>query len=358
MQTELSWFDELSAEQSSLVGLMVQYGVQGLSQWLLAPDDGLRIGTDVFATAPGDMARVVSLARTVELVRVAVTVTEESIGDLADGPDQVWLREAMLRYSREIAFAAALVYARAAEQRGAWDARLEALVVDAVVRGDVDDALLTRAAALGWAQPSSVTVIAGYAPSGDPEPLITALHQRGAAVGAEILGGVQAERLVAIVGTGRRLTRVIRALLPVFDGGPVVLGPQVAGLAEAGRSAHSALSGLRAVSAWPSAPRPVSSEDLLPERVLAGDNDARVELVSRLYRPLRTAPLLLETADAYLLAGGSIEATAKALWVHPNTVRYRLTRIGELLALDMHASRARLALQLALTIGRLADAAL
>ena len=44
-------------------------------------------------------------------------------------------------YSREIAFAAAEVYARAAEQRGAWDARLEALIVDSVLRGEADEAV-------------------------------------------------------------------------------------------------------------------------------------------------------------------------------------------------------------------------
>ena len=37
-------------------------------------------------------------------------------------------------FSREIAVAAAEVYARAAEQRGAWDARLEALIVDSTSR--------------------------------------------------------------------------------------------------------------------------------------------------------------------------------------------------------------------------------
>ena len=60
------------------------------------------------------------------------------------------MREAVLRYSREIAFAAAEVYAQAAEARGAWDARLEALVVDALLRGEADDSLRSRAAALGW----------------------------------------------------------------------------------------------------------------------------------------------------------------------------------------------------------------
>ena len=60
------------------------------------------------------------------------------------------MREAILLYSREIAFAAADVYARAAEARGLWDARLEALVVDSILSGEYDDALPSRIAALGW----------------------------------------------------------------------------------------------------------------------------------------------------------------------------------------------------------------
>ena len=49
-----------------------------------------------------------------------------------------------------MAFAAAEIYARAAELRGAWDARLEALVVDAVLRGETDETVLSRASTLGW----------------------------------------------------------------------------------------------------------------------------------------------------------------------------------------------------------------
>ena len=58
----------------------------------------------------------------------------------------------MLRYSREIAFSAAEVYARAAEARGAWDARLEALVVDSILREELDPSLASRMSALGWAR--------------------------------------------------------------------------------------------------------------------------------------------------------------------------------------------------------------
>ena len=72
-----------------------------------------------------------------------------------------------MRYSREIAFAAAEIYARAAEQRGAWDARLEALIVDSVLRGEADDAVRSRATALGWASTSGVCVVLGYTPAGN-----------------------------------------------------------------------------------------------------------------------------------------------------------------------------------------------
>ena len=70
----------------------------------------------------------------------------------------------MLRYGREVAFATAEVYARAAEVRGAWDARLEALVVDAVLRAETDEAVLSRASALGWGDRGDVAVVLGAVP--------------------------------------------------------------------------------------------------------------------------------------------------------------------------------------------------
>ena len=60
-----------------------------------------------------------------------VDVVEEETEALAPVRERAKVREAVLRYSREVAFSAAQVYAQAAEARGAWDARLESLVVDA-----------------------------------------------------------------------------------------------------------------------------------------------------------------------------------------------------------------------------------
>ena len=83
----------------------------------------------------------------------------------------------VLRYSREVAFSAAEVYAQAAEARGAWDARLEALVVDAIIRGDADDSLRSRAAALGWGQHDRVVVAVGSAPDAEPQDVVDDLHR-------------------------------------------------------------------------------------------------------------------------------------------------------------------------------------
>ncbi|MGH3713411.1 MAG: PucR family transcriptional regulator, partial [Micromonosporaceae bacterium] len=106
--------------------------------------------------------------------------------------------------------------------------------------------------------------------------------------------------------------------------------------------------------AWPDAPRPVAAADLLPERALAGDPEARRILRHEVYGALaRAGGELLETLDAFLAAGGVLESTARTLFVHPNTVRYRLRRVADTTGLNPTSSRAAYALAIALTIGRL-----
>ena len=73
------------------------------------------------------------------MVRTTIEVMETAIDEVAAPGDESVLREALLVYAREIAFATAQVYAQAAEARGAWDARLESLVVNAVLSGEADE---------------------------------------------------------------------------------------------------------------------------------------------------------------------------------------------------------------------------
>ncbi|MEV1144626.1 helix-turn-helix domain-containing protein, partial [Micromonospora sp. NPDC049799] len=115
-----------------------------------------------------------------------------------------------------------------------------------------------------------------------------------------------------------------------------------------------AVAGVRAAPAWRPAPRPVPAADLLPERALAGDAEARRRLRHDVYATLvRAGGELLETLDAFFAAGGTLESAARALFVHPNTVRYRLRRIAEVTGFSPLTARDAYALQVALTVGRL-----
>ena len=182
MEQTLPWFREMPAESRSWVGLVAQAGVAAFVDWFRDPGDATSITADVFGTAPRELVRMVTLAADRRPVRTTIEVVEEHVDELAEPPrTRRWLRESVLRYSREIAFAAAQVYAQAAEARGAWDARLEALVVDALLRGEVDDdvALARRRARLG--RPSAAwCVVRGRAPTATPRPWSRACSARRA----------------------------------------------------------------------------------------------------------------------------------------------------------------------------------
>ena len=69
-------------------------------------------------------------------------------------------------------------------------------------------------------------------------------------------------------------------------------------------------------------------------------------------RPLGDAdPALAETLDAYLDSGGAIEACARKLFVHPNTVRYRLKRITDFTGRDPTVPRDAYILRVAVQPG-------
>src|SRR5215469_345368 len=132
MDEKLPWFRKMSAENRSWLGLLAQAGIAAFVNWVKHPERARPAATEVFSTAPRELARAVSLQHAVEMVRVIIDVVENQVDTLAAPGGEAELREAVLVYAREIAFSAAQVYARTAEARGAWDARLEALVVDSL----------------------------------------------------------------------------------------------------------------------------------------------------------------------------------------------------------------------------------
>ena len=354
MDQRLPWFRALSAENRSWLGLVAQAGVAAFVDWVKHPERGRpAVAGEVFGTAPRELARAVSLQQAVEMVRIIVDVVESRVDDLAAPGGESELREAVLRYTREVAFAAAQIYARSAEARGAWDARLEALVVDSLVRGEIDESLQSWASALNWSS-APVTVVAGNAGGGEPEGLIEELRMLARRAKFDLLAGVHGHRLVVILGGPGDPMPVARQLAARFGPGAVVVSPAAENLESAADSARAALAGLRSAPAWPDAPRPVPAAALLPERALDGDDSARVELIEHIYEPLhRGGAALLDTVTTYLEQGNSLEATARMLFVHPNTVRYRLRRAAELTGFNPGDGRGGFVLWLAIVYGRL-----
>lgn len=362
LEDTLPWYGSMPPGRRSAVGLVAQAGITSFISWYDDPSATPWIAADVFGAAPRELLRSVSLTQTLQLIRVTVEVVEDRIKN--GGED---LREAILLYSREIAFAAADVYARAAEARGLWDARLEALVVDSILTGEADDELPSRIAALGWHGHGEVAVLVGTAPKMLD---VDQLRRTSRHMDADVLIGVQGSRLVLVIGRAEPsetiteesgtppvgFMEIARSLEPGFGAGHLVLGHEVPTLVEASRSAKAALAGFAVARSWRHAPRPVNADDLLPERALAGDPLARQSLITQIYRPLQQhSTELLTTLWAYLDNGRSLEATARELFVHPNTVRYRLKRVAEVIGWDATGAREALILQSALILGSMSD---
>src|SRR6187402_2903936 len=108
----LPWYGEMPPGRRSAVGLVAQAGISSFISWYEDPQSTPWIAADVFGAAPRELLRSVSLQQTLQLIRVVVEVVEERVADKGEH-----LREGILLYSREIAFASADVYARAAEAR-------------------------------------------------------------------------------------------------------------------------------------------------------------------------------------------------------------------------------------------------
>jgi DNA-binding PucR family transcriptional regulator len=358
MEEDLPWYSGLRAEDRSWVNLVVQRGIAAFVEWFAHPGQRPQVSTGVFAYAPRELTRAITLEQTVELVRLTISIVEIHVTELKSLNDEsaTDIERAILIYSREIAFATAIVYARAAEERGAWDARLEALIVDGLLRGEPDASALSRISALGWLGRTPIVVVVGQAirnSGGEDANLATsALRKAARKRNIDVIAAVAGDNLIAILGGVLDPLAIVGALCSCFANGPVVIGDSVDSLTEVHESAQTALAASRVVGAWPSAPRPVEADDLLAERALTGETRARRRLVEKVFEPLRGNPDLLATAEALANHTG-IESASRALFVHANTIRYRVRRIAELTGYSPTEPREAFILNIAIRLGTL-----
>lgn len=358
MADKLTWFSQMPASRRSTVALVAQAGIESFINWYADPTTTPWIASDVFGAAPRELVRSISLQETLQLTEIVVDVLEEHIAEQSSA-----MREAVLRFSREVAFSAAHVYARAAEARGLWDARLEALIVDSILNGSADEALPSRLSALGWRGRGKACVVIGQANQHSDLDEIRRIARKA---GCDILISVQERRMVIVLGVIESSPNEKSAVETLFaeitqaiseqtmPDRPYVIGSAVESLSASHLSAKTALSGAVASSAIPNPGRPIHADELLPERSLAGDRTAKQTLYQRIYLPLlKSSPELLTTLSKYFETGRSLEQTARELRIHTNTVRYRLKKISEIVGWQPSEPRDAFVLQTAVIIGKI-----
>ncbi|MBI3979269.1 MAG: helix-turn-helix domain-containing protein [Chloroflexi bacterium] len=140
----------------------------------------------------------------------------------------------------------------------------------------------------------------------------------------------------------------------------VAIGRHATGIDEVRRSYGEARRALDAVRSLRRQAQTVTLEQLgIYGLLFRPDSDSELlEFAHTTLRPLleydtRHGTALVPTLEAFIEEGCNLHRTARALFVHLNTLRYRLERIAALGGFDLHDSTTRLNLQLALRVHRL-----
>jgi PucR C-terminal helix-turn-helix domain len=272
------------------------------------------------------------------LLRAAATSWGE-IGLIDVGP-LIDLSDAISAYADELAAAATDGFAQQVrEQAGEGDRRRHQLA-ELLLRGNAGpDAVADAAAGIGWRGLHAVV------------PVLLPLDQARDARFRYSADGVVIERVndaVLLVRDGPRAGRA--QLADGLAGRGAVVGPRLAW----SRTPEAVRLAERTAELVEPGPGPVFVDDHLATLALRGEAGALAVLSTRRLAPLAALrrgqrDSLLATLHSWLRHWGSRADVAAELYVHPQTVSYRLGRLRELLGDDLDDPTARFELLLVLT---------
>ena len=83
LDEEVPWYRDLPAEDRSYVGLVAQSGITAFVTWYADPQAPPHGVSEIFAAAPPELTRSISLQNTLQLVRIVVEVVEAHSDRLA-----------------------------------------------------------------------------------------------------------------------------------------------------------------------------------------------------------------------------------------------------------------------------------
>ena len=260
------------------------------------------------------------------------------------------LGESLFAYIDELSAVSAQGYAQEQSERAGEQQRLRGELVEMLLRGDTTEGSVARAAAaIGWALPETV-VIATV-----PFPHVDGLR---AALGPDALVAERGTDVVVVmpfVNRKARRRQLERALL----GRQAVVGP-ARPWQQAAESMHLAVAAaVHGVGGSPGEgvrDEPTWVDEHLAELVVQAEPLAIAELAARRLAPLGSLrpavrERLAETLLAWLRHQGQRAPIAQDLFVHPQTVGYRVAQLKELFGDALGDPEARFELELVLRAG-------
>ena len=259
------------------------------------------------------------------------------------------LAESIFAYIEELSADSVEGYARERSQQEGERQRRRRELMTLLLRDPPADAtdITALADAAGWSIPRSAAALACR--EEDLDGLVRRLP-------AEALGAVLRGLGCVIVpdpgGPGQA-----RLIAAAVDGGPVALGPAVRA-PELGESWSLARMALQAMEAGALAGEGlVRVEDRLADLILHDARQLAERIAERRLAPLadltpKARRRMEDTLLAYVREQGNAAAMAGALDIHPQTARYRLARLRELLDGALDDPDARFELELALRARR------
>jgi sugar diacid utilization regulator len=232
-------------------------------------------------------------------------------------------------------------------------------LLEDLVTGRDERSALQRAGAFGFdlTRPYRIALVHPTVPDFevDSEAVLPVVRRLARELGIDLIASAHPEGVLLLASGDPPWEQFPRAL--EHDNGDtrwrIAVGGPCRQPADARRAYRESLL-IRPLQRTPSSAAVVAWETLGVYRILSSLDDVGglERLVAEQLGPLldhdaERGSQLVETLHHYLESGGSPTSTAKALFVHASTVKYRLSRIRDVAGYDLSAPSTRFALQLA-----------
>jgi PucR C-terminal helix-turn-helix domain len=197
----------------------------------------------------------------------------------------------------------------------------------ALISGATDEELVQRAEQADWSPPETLTAV--LLPSSHASATASALDRRTLVLSADVTGTGLPEDMTTLLVPDVEASRA--SLLQTLRRRPAVVGPTRGWTDVAGSFRRAA----RVLTVTEPHDSPVDTEDHLSTLVVTADPEATADLRGRMLAPLAdlppaTAARLADTLRSWLLHQGRRDDVARELFIHPQTVRYRMAQLRSL----------------------------